>query len=251
MNGRLSGKTALVTAAGQGMGRAAAFAMAREGASVCATDVNERFLEDFKGVANVTTRRLDVLDDAAVEKLVGELPPLAILFNCAGYVHNGTILECAPKDWEFTMNLNVRSMYMMTRAALPAMVAEHQSKGTWSSIINMASIASSIRGIPNRFAYGTSKAAVIGLTKSVAADFVQKGIRCNAIAPGTVDTPSLADRINAFADPVEARKAFVARQPMGRIAKPEEIVPLVVYLASDEASYVTGNVYSCDGGMTI
>ena len=251
MNGRLSGKTALVTAAGQGMGRAAALAMAREGASVCATDVNEKFLEDFKGVANVTTRRLDVLDDAAVEKLVGELPPLAILFNCAGYVHNGTILECAPKDWEFTMNLNVRSMYMMTRAALPAMVAEHQSKGTWSSIINMASIASSIRGIPNRFAYGTSKAAVIGLTKSVAADFVQKGIRCNAIAPGTVDTPSLADRINAHADPAAARKAFVARQPMGRIAKPEEIVPLVVYLASDEASYVTGNVYSCDGGMTI
>ena len=251
MNGRLSGKTALVTAAGQGMGRAAALAMAREGASVCATDVNEKFLEDFKGVANVTTRRLDVLDDAAVEKLVGELPPLAILFNCAGYVHNGTILECAPKDWEFTMNLNVRSMYLMTRAALPAMVAEHQSKGTWSSIINMASIASSIRGIPNRFAYGTSKAAVIGLTKSVAADFVQKGIRCNAIAPGTVDTPSLADRINAHADPAAARKAFVARQPMGRIAKPEEIVPLVVYLASDEASYVTGNVYSCDGGMTI
>ena len=251
MNGRLSGKTALVTAAGQGMGRAAALAMAREGASVCATDVNEKFLDDFKGVANVTTRRLDVLDDAAVEKLVGELPPLSILFNCAGYVHNGTILECAPKDWEFTMNLNVRSMYLMTRAALPAMVAEHQSKGTWSSIINMASIASSIRGIPNRFAYGTSKAAVIGLTKSVAADFVQKGIRCNAIAPGTVDTPSLADRINAHADPAAARKAFVARQPMGRIAKPEEIVPLVVYLASDEASYVTGNVYSCDGGMTI
>jgi len=251
MIGRLSGKTALVTAAGQGMGRAAALAMAREGASVCATDVNEKFLDDFKGVANVTTRRLDVLDDAAVEKLVGELPPLAILFNCAGYVHNGTILECAPKDWEFTMNLNVRSMYLMTRAALPAMVAEHQSKGTWASIINMASIASSIRGIPNRFAYGTSKAAVIGLTKSVAADFVQKGIRCNAIAPGTVDTPSLADRINAHADPAAARKAFVARQPMGRIAKPEEIVPLVVYLASDEASYITGNVYSCDGGMTI
>ena len=199
----------------------------------------------------MTTRRLDVLDDAAVEQLVGELPPLSILFNCAGYVHNGTILECAPKDWEFTMNLNVRSMYAVTRAALPRMIAEHQSKGTWSSIINMASIASSIRGIPNRFAYGTSKAAVIGLTKSVAADFVQKGIRCNAIAPGTVDTPSLAERINAQADPAAARKAFVARQPMGRIAKPEEIVPLVVYLASDESSYVTGNVYSCDGGMTI
>jgi 2-keto-3-deoxy-L-fuconate dehydrogenase len=251
MNGRLSGKTALVTAAGQGMGRAAALAMAREGASVCATDVNEKFLEDFKGVANVTTRRLDVLDDVAVEQLVGELPPLSVLFNCAGYVHNGTILECAPKDWEFTMNLNVRSMYLVTRAALPAMIAEYQAKGTWASIINMASIASSIRGIPNRFAYGTSKAAVIGLTKSVAADFVQKGIRCNAIAPGTVDTPSLAERIDAHADPVAARKAFVARQPMGRIAKPEEIVPLVVYLASDEASYITGNVYSCDGGMTI
>jgi len=251
MNGRLAGKIALVTAAGQGMGRAATLAMAREGASVCATDVNEKFLEDFKGVANVTTRRLDVLDDAAVERLVGELPPLSILFNCAGFVHNGTILECGPKDWEFTMDLNVRSMYAVTRAALPRMIAEHQSKGTWSSIINMASIASSIRGIPNRFAYGTSKAAVIGLTKSVAADFVQKGIRCNAIAPGTVDTPSLAERINAQADPVAARKAFVARQPMGRIAKPEEIVPLVVYLASDESSYVTGNVYSCDGGMTI
>jgi 2-keto-3-deoxy-L-fuconate dehydrogenase len=251
MNGRLAGKIALVTAAGQGMGRAATLAMAREGASVCATDVNEKFLEDFKGVANVTTRRLDVLDDAAVERLVGELPPLSILFNCAGYVHNGTILECGPKDWELTMDLNVRSMYAVTRAALPRMIAEHQSNGTWSSIINMASIASSIRGIPNRFAYGTSKAAVIGLTKSVAADFVQKGIRCNAIAPGTVDTPSLAERINAQADPVAARKAFVARQPMGRIAKPEEIVPLVVYLASDEASYVTGNVYSCDGGMTI
>jgi 2-keto-3-deoxy-L-fuconate dehydrogenase len=251
MTGRLSGKTALVTAAGQGMGRAAALAMAREGASVCATDVNEKFLEEFEGVANVTTRRLDVLDDAAVEKLVGELPPLSILFNCAGYVHSGTILECAPKDWEFTMNLNVRSMYVMTRAALPAMIAEYQTHGRWASIVNMASIASSIRGIANRFAYGTSKAAVIGLTKSVAADFVQKGIRCNAIAPGTVDTPSLAERIDAHADPVAARKAFVARQPMGRIAKPEEIVPLVVYLASDEASYITGNVYSCDGGMTI
>jgi 2-keto-3-deoxy-L-fuconate dehydrogenase len=251
MNGRLAGKTALVTAAGQGMGHAAALAMAREGAHVWATDVSDQLLDRLKGTANISTRRLDVLDDEAVERLVGELPPLSILFNCAGYVHNGTILDCTPKDWEFTMNLNVRSMYVATRAALPKMVAEYQSSGRWASIVNMASIASSIRGIPNRFAYGTSKAAVIGLTKAVAADFVQKGIRCNAIAPGTVDTPSLAERIDAHADPVAARKAFVARQPMGRIAKPEEIVPLVVYLASDEASYITGNVYSCDGGMTI
>jgi 2-keto-3-deoxy-L-fuconate dehydrogenase len=213
--------------------------------------VNEKLLEAYRGVPNVSTRRLDVLDDTALEALLRELPPLSILFNCAGFVHNGTILDCGPKDWELTMNLNVRSMYVVTRAALPGMIAEHAAKGTWSSIVNMASIASSIRGIPNRFVYGTSKAAVIGLTKSIAADFVGKGIRCNAIAPGTVDTPSLADRINAFDDPVAARKAFVARQPMGRIATPEEIVPLVVYLASDESSYVTGNVYSCDGGMTI
>jgi 2-keto-3-deoxy-L-fuconate dehydrogenase len=251
MKGRLAGKTALVTAAGQGMGLEAALAMAREGAQVWATDVNEKLLDAYKGIPNVAARRLDALDDAAIEALLAELPPLDILFNCAGYVHNGTILDCTPKDWEFTMNLNVRSMYVVTRAALPKMIAAHEATGAWASIVNMASIASSIRGIPNRFAYGTSKAAVIGLTKAVAADFVQKGIRCNAIAPGTVDTPSLAERINAHADPVAARKAFVARQPMGRIAKPEEIVPLVVFLASDEASYITGNVYSCDGGMTI
>jgi 2-keto-3-deoxy-L-fuconate dehydrogenase len=250
MNGRLAGKTALVTAAGQGMGRAVALAMAREGATVHATDVNETLL-DYGQTPGIVTSKLDVLDDGAVAKLVGELPPLSILFNCAGYVHHGSILDCEPRDWAFSMNLNVRSMYAVTRAALPKMLKQYDERGVGASIVNMASVAGSIRGLPNRFVYGTSKAAVIGLTKSIAADFVSRGIRCNAIAPGTVDTPSLSDRINAFTDPVEARKAFVARQPMGRIAKPEEIAPLVVYLASDEAAFVTGNVYACDGGMTI
>jgi 2-keto-3-deoxy-L-fuconate dehydrogenase len=246
MSGRLEGKIALVTAAGQGIGRAAALAMAAEGARVHATDVNPKLLEAYAGVANVTTRALDVLDDAAVERCFADLPPLDVLFNCAGYVHHGSILECKPEDWDFSMRLNVRAMYATIRAALPKMLA----KGG-GSIINMASVAGSIKGLPNRFVYGTSKAAVIGLTKAVAADFVGRGIRCNAIAPGTVDTPSLQDRINAFPDPVEARKAFIARQPMGRLAKPEEIAPIVVFLASDESAFATGNTYSVDGGMTI
>jgi 2-keto-3-deoxy-L-fuconate dehydrogenase len=251
MAGRLQGKTALVTAAGQGIGRASAVAMAREGASVIATDVNDAALGTLAGVENVTTRRLDVLDDAAVAGLFGEIPPLNILFNCAGYVHHGTIIDCTPRDWDVSVNLNVRAIYVAIRAALPKMLARFDERGEGASIINMASIAGSIKGLPNRFIYGTTKAAVIGLTKSVAADYVQRGIRCNAIAPGTVDTPSLAARIDAFPDPVEARKMFVARQPMGRLAKPEEIAPMVVFLASDEAAFVTGNVYSCDGGMTI
>lgn len=251
MSGRLAGKSAFVTAAGQGMGRAVALAMAREGAQVTATDVNAKLLEGYAGVPGITARPLDVLDDAAVTAMLQGLPPLDILFNCAGYVHHGTIFDCTPKDWDFSMNLNVRAMYVACRAALPGMLKRFEAEGRAASIINMASIASSIRGLPNRFVYGTSKAAVIGLTKAIAADYVQKGIRCNAIAPGTVDTPSLGDRINAFADPVEARKAFLARQPTGRLAKPEEIAPIVIYLASDEASFVTGNVYSCDGGMTI
>jgi 2-keto-3-deoxy-L-fuconate dehydrogenase len=246
VSGRLAGKTALITAAGQGIGRASALAMAAEGARVYATDVNPKALATLDGSANVTTRVLDVLDDSAVARTFAELPPLDVLFNCAGYVHNGTILDCTPKDWEFSFNLNVRAMYSTIRSALPKMLERGGG-----SIINMASVAGSIRGLPNRFVYGASKAAVIGLTKSVAADFVGRGIRCNAVAPGTVDTPSLADRINAFADPAEARKAFVARQPMGRLAKPEEIAPIVVFLASDESAFATGNVYSVDGGMTI
>ena len=251
MSGRLEGKTALITAAGQGIGYATAVAMAREGAQVYATDVNPVLLEKYSGVVHVAPRVLDVLDDGAIVKLTGELPPLDILFNCAGYVHNGTILDCAPKDWEFSFNLNVRAMYMAIRCALPKMLAKFADSGRGSSIVNMSSIASSLKGLPNRFVYGASKAAVIGLTKAIAADFVTRGIRCNAIGPGTVDTPSLTERINAFSDPVEARKTFIARQPMGRLATADEIAPLVVFLASDESAFITGNMYSCDGGMTI
>jgi 2-keto-3-deoxy-L-fuconate dehydrogenase len=246
MSGRLAGKKALVTAAGQGIGRASALAMAAEGAHVYATDVNPKLVEALGGIANVTPGVLDVLDDSAIARTIEALPPLDVLFNCAGFVHNGTILDCTPKDWDFSFNLNVRSMFMTIKCALPRML-EHGG----ASIVNMASIAGSIKGLPNRFVYGASKAAVIGLTKAIAADYVAKGIRCNAIAPGTVDTPSLHDRIAAYEDPQEARKAFIARQPMGRLAKSEEIAPLVVFLASDEAAFITGNVYSCDGGMTI
>jgi 2-keto-3-deoxy-L-fuconate dehydrogenase len=249
MSGRLAGKTAFITAAGQGIGHATALAMAREGASVVATDVKAELLDALEGVANVTTRRLDVLDDAAVAKAFDEAPPLDILFNCAGYVHNGTILDCMPKDWDFSFNLNARAQYWAIRCALPKMLAKFEQKKTWSSIINMASISGSIKGLPNRFVYGASKAAVIGLTKAVAADYVQKGIRCNAIAPGTVDTPSLGDRISAYTDPVEARKMFIARQPMGRLGRPDEIADLAVYLAG--ATYTTGQIHVIDGGWTI
>jgi len=243
---RLKGKTALVTAAGQGIGYASALALAAEGAQVWATDVNEKLLERYAGVANIKTAKLDVLDKAAIGAFTKSLPTLDILFNCAGVVHNGAALQASDEDLEFAFHLNVRAQFWTIQAVLPAMLAAGRG-----SIINMASVCSSIKGLPNRFVYGTTKAAVLGLTKSVAADYVSQGIRCNAVCPGTVDTPSLGDRINANADPVEARKAFIARQPMGRLAQAEEIAPLIVFLASDESQFVTGQAYAADGGITI
>jgi 2-keto-3-deoxy-L-fuconate dehydrogenase len=243
---RLKGKTALVTAAGQGIGRASVLALAAEGAQVLATDLNEQLLASYDGIANVTTCKLDVMDKAAIHALIDSVPAYNILFNCAGFVHNGTILQATDTDWEFAFNLNVRAQFWMIQAALPKMLANGGG-----SIINMASVCGSLKGLPNRFAYGTSKAAVVGLTKSVAADFVGQGIRCNAVAPGTVDTPSLGDRINSYDDPEQARKNFVARQPMGRLAQAHEIAPIVVYLASDESIFATGQLFSVDGGMTI
>lgn len=243
---RLQGKKVLVTAAGQGIGRASALAMAAEGAEVWATDVNEQLLTSYANVPHIHAVKLDVLDKTAIGSLVADLPALDVLFNCAGFVHAGSILQATDDDLDFAFHLNVRAQMWMIQAVLPKMLA-----AGGGSIINMASVCGSIKGLPNRFAYGTSKAAVVGLTKSVAADFVAQGIRCNAIAPGTVDTPSLGDRINSFADPVEARKNFIARQPMGRLAQAHEIAPIVVYLASDESVFATGQVFSVDGGMTI
>ncbi|MBB3179799.1 SDR family oxidoreductase [Variovorax sp. Sphag1AA] len=243
---RLQGKTALVTAAGQGIGHASALALAAEGAQVWATDVNEKLLERFAGIANIHVAKLDVLDKDAIGAFVKGIPALDVLFNCAGVVHNGAALQASDDDLDFAFHLNVRAQFRMIKAVLPGMLAKGQG-----SIINMASVCSSIKGLPNRCVYGTTKAAVIGLTKSIAADYVAQGVRCNAVCPGTVDTPSLADRINANVDPVEARKAFIARQPMGRLAQAEEIAPLVVFLASDESQFVTGQAYSVDGGITI
>lgn len=246
MAGRLAGKTAFVTAAGQGMGRGAALAFAREGAQVWATDLNAKTLAEIEGKNGIRTRVLDVTDEPAVAKTSKDVGDIDVLFNCAGIVHHGTILDCAPKDWDQSFAVNVKSMYLVTRAFLPGMLRKGRG-----SIINMASVASSIRGLPNRFAYGASKAAVIGLTKAIAADYVGKGIRCNAICPGTVDTPSLQGRINAQPDPVQARKDFVARQPMGRLGTVDDMTGILVFLASDESLFATGNAYSIDGGMTI
>jgi 2-keto-3-deoxy-L-fuconate dehydrogenase len=246
MTGRLTGKRALLTAAGQGIGRATALAMVREGAEVFATDVNEEALAALKADAggDLTTFVMNVRDTASVGEGLAKARP-DVLFNCAGFVHNGTILECSDEDWDFAFDLNVRSMFRTIKAALPGML--ERGRG---SIINISSAASSVIGAPNRFVYGTTKAAVIGLTKSVAKDFITQGIRCNAICPGTVDSPSLHERLRATGDYEAAMKAFIARQAMGRIGDPAEIAALAVYLASDESAFTTGQPFIIDGGWS-
>jgi 2-keto-3-deoxy-L-fuconate dehydrogenase len=239
---RLQGKTALVTAAAQGIGRASAELFAAEGARVIATDIN---LAALQGIAGCEVRALDVLDGDAIAALARELGAVDVLFNCAGYVHDGSILDCPEHDWQRAFDFNVGSMYRLIRALLPAMLA----KGG-ASIVNMASVASCVKGVPNRFAYGTSKAAVIGLTKSVAADFVAQGIRCNAICPGTVHTPSLDERLRATGDYDAAYRNFVARQPMGRLGGAHEMAQLALYLASDESAFTTGTISVIDGGWS-
>jgi 2-keto-3-deoxy-L-fuconate dehydrogenase len=238
--GKMTGKTVLVTAAAQGIGRASAELLAREGARVVATDINVDVLKDVAGCERV---RLDVLDGAAIAALARDLGKVDVLFNCAGYVHAGTILDCDERAWDFSFGLNVTAMYRLIRAFLPGML-----EAGGGSIINMASVASSVKGVPNRFAYCASKAAVIGMTKSIAADFVGKGIRCNAICPGTIQTPSLDQRLEATGDYQAAQAAFIARQPMGRLGKAEEIAELVLYLASDASSFTTGVAHVIDGG---
>jgi 2-keto-3-deoxy-L-fuconate dehydrogenase len=239
---RLAGKSALITAAGQGIGRAAAELFAAEGASVWATDIRADLL---CGLERCQTLALDVRDKDAIAKVVTRAGDIDVLFNCAGYVHAGSIVECDEQAWAFSFDLNVTSMYRLASACLPGMLA--RGKG---SIINMSSVASSIKGVPNRFVYSATKAAVIGLTKSIAADFASKGIRCNAICPGTVDTPSLHDRLRAAGDYDAAWKAFTARQPMGRLGKTTEIAALALYLASDESAFVTGQCHVIDGGWS-
>jgi 2-keto-3-deoxy-L-fuconate dehydrogenase len=246
MAGRLEGKRVLVTAAAQGIGRASACALEDEGAEVLATDVNTTLLTELESEAGIRTEHLDVLDAAEVARLMEARGPFDALINVAGFVHSGSILECQEKDFDFSMNLNVRSMYQTIRAALPGML-----EAGGGSIVNLGSVCSSIKGLPNRFIYGTSKAAVIGLTKSVAADYVGQGVRCNAICPGTVESPSLEERIAAAEDPEAARKAFIARQPMGRLGTAGEIAAMVVHLASDESAYTTGQAFIVDGGISI
>ena len=249
---RLQGKTILVTAAGQGIGRASAIACAREGADVIATDLRAELLESLAREApSLRTHVLDVRDAAAVQALAAQLPTLDGLFNCAGFVHEGTILQCDDAAWDFSFDLNVKGAYRVTRAVLPAMLEKLDRGGGTAAILNMASMASSVKGFPNRFAYGATKAAVIGMTKAIAADYVTRGLRCNALCPGTVDTPSLRGRIASAADPAAAEKAFIARQPMGRLATVDDITPQVVYLLSDESRFVSGQAVLVDGVVTI
>ncbi|XP_041838617.1 3-hydroxybutyrate dehydrogenase type 2 isoform X1 [Melanotaenia boesemani] len=244
--GRLDGKVIVLSAAAQGIGRAAAIAFAKEGAQVTATDINGEKLKELDGIEGIRTKVVDVTKRDQVEALAKEHDHVDILFNVAGFVHHGSILDCEESDWDFTMNVNVRSMYLMSKAFLPKMLAKKSG-----NIINMASVASSIKGVVNRCVYSTSKAAVIGLTKSIAADFIEQGIRCNCICPGTVDTPSLRGRIQAQPDPEQAYKDFMARQKTGRMCTAEEVAYLCVYLASDESAYVTGTEHIIDGGWSL
>jgi 3-hydroxybutyrate dehydrogenase len=247
MSGRLEGKKIVVTAAGQGIGKATAIAFHNEGAHVIATDLNEKTLADLnQEYPNIKIKTLDSTDNKAILDFVKTLDEVNVLFNAVGFVHHGTILDCEEKDWDFSFNVNIKSMYFMCRAILPLMV-----KQNGGSIINVSSIASSLKGLPNRFVYGASKAAIIGLTKSIASDFVKQNIRCNSIAPGTVFSPSWQDRVNQSPDPVQAKKDFIARQPMGRLGTAEEIASMAIYLAGDESTFTTGNTFSVDGGMTI
>lgn len=245
MTGRLEGKTIVITAGGQGIGGATVLAAAREGARVIATDVDAAKLAAYAGRDDIVTERLDVLDLAAIKAFAERYPAPDALFNCAGFVHNGSILDCDDDAFSFSVDLNVRAMYRTMRALLPGMLA----KGG-GSIVNMASVASTLIAAPKRFVYGATKAAVIGMTKSVAADYVTKGIRANAICPGTIESPSLQDRMRALGDYDTARASFLARQPMGRLGTPEEVANLVVFLASDDASLITGTAIAVDGGWT-
>ena len=245
MGKRLNGKTILVTAAAQGIGKACVEAFQQEGAQVIASDINASRLDDLAMLPGVETRLLDVMDLTDIQKSSDEIGVLDVLFNCAGYVHHGTILECDEDAWDFSFDLNVKAQYRMIRAFLPSMLA-----AGGGSIINMSSVCSSVKGIVSRAVYGASKAAVIGLTKSVSADYLKQGIRCNCICPGTVQSPSLDDRIAAFDDPVQARKDFIARQPLGRLGPAEELASIAVYLASDESAYTTGQPFIVDGGIT-
>ncbi|MDP6831470.1 MAG: SDR family oxidoreductase [Alphaproteobacteria bacterium] len=246
MSGRLAGKRAFITAAAQGIGRATAETFLREGAQVIATDINMDILGQLNGHENVITEQLDARDGAEIIAAAERHGAVDILFNCAGFVHGGNLLEATEDEWDFAFDLNVKSMFRVCRAFLPAML-----ENGGGSIVNTSSVASAMKGIVSRCVYGASKAAVTGLTKSIAADFVSQGIRCNAIAPGTVDTPSLGDRINAAEDPVQQRKDFIARQPMGRLGTAQEVANLVLFLASDESAFCTGQVYTVDGGVVM